>query len=281
MTKDTKQINEEKVCADSLVYHLKQQCGCNSVEIQQETNDPPDFWLTIDSIRFAAEVTSIVTGQGYRANSCNLQQAISASATQGNLLRGRYCLTLRDHPDIPKRNSQQWMQLIDSATSFIGTTYDVAETPDECLLLKDAEGRLAIKKISGNSAAIILTGPVGVKWEGKVEDELCQLMQVAVDKKREKLLKKGVPAQCPRSFLLFYDAYGYGGNEEAQKALLRVKGYDWFHSIYWAPSFSDKLNDLYPEEPGRSGIFLYSRDEAWWRHPTTKSNAIPVRATTI
>ena len=206
MAKDTKRIDEEIVCADSLAYHLEQKCGCNRVEIQRETDDPPDFWLTIDGIRFAVEVTSIVTGQGYRANSLNLKQAISESAAQGNLLRGTYSLTLMRHPEIPGRNSRQWAQLVVSATSFIGNTRDADATP-ESLLVKDTEGSLAIKKISGNGAAIGLLGPVEVKWEAEVGDELRQLIQRAVDKKREKLLKKGVPAQCPRSLLLLYDAY--------------------------------------------------------------------------
>jgi hypothetical protein len=65
MAKDTKRIDEEIVCADSFACHLKQKCGCNRVEIQRETDDPPDFWLTIDGIRFAVEVTSIAdSGSG-------------------------------------------------------------------------------------------------------------------------------------------------------------------------------------------------------------------------
>lgn len=234
------------------------------MELQRERDDPPDFWLTLDGIRFAVEVTSIVTNQGYRANSLKLKQAIFDSAA--NLLRGRYILTLMDYPDIPRRNSKEWKQLVVKATSYIDNTRDT-DTAPECMLLKNHEGSIAINKISGNCAAIGLAGPIEAKWEGEVEDELTQLMQTAVNKKRCRLLKKGVPNQGDRLILLLYDAYGLAESEDAQRALLKVKGYDWFHSVYWVESFTNKFNNLCPKQPGRSGIFLYSKDTTWWQIP--------------
>ena len=65
--------------------------------------------------------------------------------------------------------------------------------------------------------------------------------------------------------LLLYDAYGYGSLETAMRAALDVKGYEWLHSIFWAASFSDRPNVMYPDSPGRAGCFLYSKSEGWRR----------------
>ena len=58
-------------------------------------------------------------------------------------------------------------------------------------------------------------------------------------------------------------AYGYAEGEDAKIALRGVHGYDWFHSIFWARSFTDRTNELYPEEPGRIGLFLYTKEDRW------------------
>ncbi|MGA2275020.1 MAG: hypothetical protein ABSH00_15805 [Bryobacteraceae bacterium] len=106
-------------------------------------------------------------------------------------------------------------------------------------------------------------GFLGAKWEGEAQDELTALMQHAVSCKRSKLEQKGVPEQCRDIILLLYDAYGYGDAGDAGKALLRVRGYDWFHSVFWAESFTDRHNELYPHEPGRTGRFLCTKEGQW------------------
>ena len=72
----------------------------------------------------------------------------------------------------------------------------------------------------------------------------------------QKLENKGVPEHCGDVILLLYDAYGYGEAEDARKALLKAHDYDWFHSVFWAESFSDRPNELYPVEPGRTGCVI-------------------------
>jgi hypothetical protein len=104
------------------------------------------------------------------------------------------------------------------------------------------------------------SGVIGSKWEGEAQDELAGLMQERVQKKREKLEKKGVPEQCRDIILLFYDAYNFGDAEDARIALQRVHGYDWFHSILWAGV--DWLN---PDTPDRIGFFLYTKEDRWKR----------------
>lgn len=259
----TKKI-EEFVCADALAYWLKHHCGCQDVKIDKEEHDSPDFWITVNGEKFAAEVTSIVTDHTYHMRCRHLKDAIRRVACQGGDFSGTYVLSFWHRPEIPKRHSSQWRDIRDRATSFIQTTRADSSTK-EYLLLQDDHGRLAIKKRSAHGADVGLVGVKEVKWEGEITDELSQIMRDRIKEKRRTLEKKGVPAICPKIMLLLYDAYGYADPDAARKALSKVEGYDWFHSIFWAASFTDRPNQLSPENPGRNGTFLYTKNQNWKR----------------
>lgn len=256
------EFDEELVCSDSLAHHLQSYLGCNEVKVCRELNDPPDFWLDIDNEKYAAEVTSIVTGQGHHAACIDLKDALKNNALSEGVVRGSYCLQVAMQPKIPRKKSTEWRDLCDKALSFIRDTSSKDSTK-VVLLLDDNGGQLSIRKINADGASIGLFGAPGWKWEGEVHLELQGLIQDAVTKKRKKLEKKGVLKQCPKIFLVLYDAYGYGDVEDAKMALMGTNGYDWFHSVYWATSFTDRKNVLYPGSPGREGVFLYSKTDKW------------------
>jgi hypothetical protein len=266
--KRDRRIDEEAVCADSLAHYLKDQCGCREVSVVREDNDPPDFWLTIDGEEFAAEVTSVVTGAGYDAQCRKLKEAIGIACKEQGLLRGTYALVVRRHPRLPRTTSRGWRSLVSEASSFVSATKN-RNTADEVALLEVEEGSVGIAKVSSRGGAVALVGSPGVKYEDQVQDELWGVMEERVGEKRRRMEKKGVPCRCPRIMLLFYDAYGYADPEDARRALLRVAGYDWFHSVFWSASFANRQNDLYPESPGRKGVFLYSKNEGWWKGATS------------
>lgn len=258
-------IDEEKVCIDSLAHNLMHLHGCRGVNVHPEIDDPPDFWIDVDGLQYAAEVTSIVNGQAYHATCTFLKDMVKQKATDERVLVGTYLLKVRRHPDLPRRNSNEWCVLIGKVLSFIQNTASNKST-GESFILDDQQGHLSIQKTSSNNATVGLIYAPEAKWEGEVHNELQELMQEAVTTKRKKLEKKGVPTNCPNIFLVLYDAYGYGSIEDAQKALLCTDGYDWFHSVYWATSFTDRDNILSPDNPGREGTFLYSKIDKWWNH---------------
>lgn len=272
--KDSRRIDEELVCVDSLKQCLRERCKCREVGVERVSEDPPDFWVTIDGVRYGGEVTSIVTQEGYHANCKRLERDIRADAIRQRVLRGRYVLLIRGEPRLPKRPSREWAEMVGDTVSFIRTTQTGGCTEEGCLL-KNGRGHLRVKKVSDEGETVGLVRVGSAKWEGEIQDELYHQMQDAINRKREKLEKKGIPGVCGRIILLFYDAYGYGDIQDAQKALLRVDGYDWFHSIFWAASFTDRPNELSPENRGRIGYFLYSANERWWISRREPSRARP------
>jgi len=257
-------INEEHVCADALVYFLKNTLACHQVTIQQEANDPPDFWITINGEKFPAEVTSIVKDEDYRAQCRRLKDDIKEGAAKQGVLAGKYELEIMRHPKIPGRNSSRYRDLINYTISFIQNTRNVCST-DKILLIQNRRNSLSIEKLSNGNATVGLEGPIEVKWGGEIREELRDLMQNAIEKKRQRL--EPVKNMGHQIMLLLYDAYAFCDTEDAQAALLNVKGYDWFHSIFWAASFTNRKNEEFPQSPGRDGKFLYSREQRWWKNP--------------
>ena len=270
-TKPCKYIDKEIVSMDCLAHHLKDVHGCDcDVQRVPQGRDPPDFWMSVDGERFAVEVTIIVTSEPYHARCRELKDDIKTAMMDCAGTTGTYALVVSGHPALPKKKQKEWHDLVSRALCFVSTTQHVPST-DQHHLLEDGRSRLGIQKLNNEAATVGLLGPYGAKWEGEVVDELRKLMHDAVVKKRQKLENKGVPAECSRIILVLYDAYGYGDIEDAQKALLQVEGYDWFHSIFWAASFTDRANILSPAEPGRLGDFLCSKDRRWWHRPPTAS----------
>jgi hypothetical protein len=255
-------INEEHVCVDSFIQHLREIDSRQEITYRDEPNDPPDFWVTIAGVTYAVEVTSIVTDYGYDALCKKLVKAIRSESETNNGIKGKYALTIVRRPDIPRRGTPDWRTLVLTAVTRMR---EMSNTPcgTESCLLKDMNGYLEIRKMADHGAKIGLCRTPAVKGEGEVQEELTQLFKDAVDRKLVALEKKGVLHQCSNIILLFYDAYDYGDVEDVQKAFLNVQGYKSLHSIFLATSFSDIPNRLYPDTPGRRGVFLYSRNEKW------------------
>lgn len=253
-------IDEEHVCVDSFIQHIREIDSRQVITYCEEPNDPPDFWVTIAGVTYAVEVTSIVTDYGYDALCKKLIETIRSESQTNNGVKGEYALTVVRRPEIPRRGTTQWRTLVSIAATKIREMSNSLCEAEFCLL-KDANGYLAIQKCSDQGAKIGLCRIPVAKCEA--QKELTQLFQDAIERKLVAFEKKGVLHQCSNIILLFYDAYGYGDIEDVQKAFLNVQGYESLHSIFLAASFSDIPNKLYPDTPGRRGVFLYSRNEKW------------------
>jgi hypothetical protein len=282
MRRGVGKINEERVCIDSLVQHLRGLEEASVITAQEELNDPPDYWLSIGAQRFAVEVTSIVADQGYAALCRVLHTSVKEQCDSS--IVGTYALEVFRRPLIPKRGSVQWRALVSHIVSSLKSMSCSSEA-GAVALLRDKDGSLTLVKVgeAGRKVGLLSTE---AKWEGEMLEELSELLADRVETKRVKIEKKGVLGTCPDVILALYDAYGYADIETAQQALASVQGYDWLHSIYWVAGFSKRQNALYPDSPGRSGTFLYSKNQAWCSHAAPNSGrthrcaAPPVRPQT-
>jgi len=258
--RESGRIDEELVCFNSFVQRLREIDSGQEITFFKETNDPPDFWITVGGVEYAVEATSIVIDYGYDALCNYLLQSIRSESKANNAAEGKYAFTVVRRPEIPKRNTNQWTMLVSTAATKIQEMSNAPSGVESCLL-KDRKGYLKIQKLSDQGSTIVLCRVPAAKWEGEVQEELSQLFKKAIEMKREKL--KDVLHRCSNVILLFYDAYEYSDIEDAKQAFLKVEGYEWLHSIFMTISFSDIHNTLYPDTPGRRGVFLYSKNEQW------------------
>lgn len=268
----TKKIDEELVCAESILHTLKKMFAVQQINIVREENDPPDFWLTVEDRKFAVEVTSIVKDEQYLARSRDFEDAVRQKARLNKEINGTYIIYIQEPTTIPKKNSKEWNKLLEKAVSLI---HEKRDDGAKYSLYNDGRKSLTIQKTDPNGSNVGVLISTGVKSEGEVQQELSILMQASIEKKRENLIKQGVASECTDIIIAFYDAYGYGDIQDAQKALQEVRGFEWFHSVFWAASFSDRTNELWVTNPGRKGCFLHSREKSWMK---TKQANQPDRA---
>ncbi len=259
-------IDEELVCIDSFKHHLKSKGLAKVVDVTPEEDDPPDFWCTIDGERFAVEVTSVVDRSSleYRARCQQLADAMQAKAEAVGSMEGAYALVLHGKPTLPRRRSQQWRAVLDSAAAFIHRTQNATED-DALPMWADGRARVLLKRCS--TSGPIYVGPVGfvvAKWEGESREQVTKLIGERVNKKLARLggVDK-IMSVYPNVALLLYDAYGFCNIDDARAVLQTLPNYKWFHSIYWAASFTDRANELTPDQPGREGAFLWSKNSDW------------------
>ena len=254
-------IDEECVCIDSLVQRIRQLDGSTTVIVQREKSDPPDFWLSLSDRRLAVEVTSIVSDYGYPALCSALHSSVKGQCSG---IAGTYAIEVFRRPSIPKNGSNQWKALVAEAVTSLRAMSGSPST-NPVVLLREREGRLTLSKWGDAGSGVGLLRVPEAKFEGDAQKELSSLIGVAIAKKFEKCTKKGLGNVCDGVVLALYDAYGFGDIDTVRQALSQLQGYEWLHSIYWTSSFSDCRNMLYPDSPGRSGEFLYSKEEKW--HP--------------
>jgi len=255
-------INEEYVCIDSFIRHIREIDNIQEIEYCDEPNETVDFWVTIAGVKYAVEVTSISADDHYDALCYELLESICSECETSNNAKGTYALILSGRPRIPRRITCQ-RKLISTAATRIQEMSNAPCGVESCLL-KDTNGHLAIEKRSdqGNMVGWCISKQEA-KWKGVRQEELSHLLKDAIDKKLVKLEKKGVLHRCSNVILLLYDAYAYGDIEDMHQALSNIQGYEWLHSIFLATSFSNMPNELYPDSPGRRGTFLYSKNEHW------------------
>ncbi len=196
---------DEPVGIDSLVQHMREIYGGQEIpwRKEKEHNDPPDFWITVAGNEYAVEVTIIVDADSGCDALCNyLCDSIRTEADAVKDIIGKYALTVRERPEIPKRGTTRWKELVSRALTNMRAMSNSPCGAEVCLL-KDENGSLAINKLSNRGKTIDLGGPM--RWQSKGESlkELSRLFKERIDNKWCKVQKKGVLDACPHVILVF------------------------------------------------------------------------------
>jgi hypothetical protein len=258
-----RRIDEELVTIDSCRHLLMTCCGATVPPPTRIKDDPPDFEMIVDGHVHPAEVTSIaVTADIARhAQSKSFQRLVQRRAAASGSLSGTYAIVFTRNIQPPLPNSPSGKQLMVDALQYVHGTKDHVEAVAATLLTDDNGGTISIKKGSNTDAKIGAAIIDAAQWGGETVANVASLIQERVDEKLRTLANHDVDAT--NTFLLLYDAHGYADADMIAEAFDSVANYGSFHSVYVALSFTDRPNDLCPDEPGREGFFVFSRDANW------------------
>ncbi len=172
-------------------------------------DDPPDWFLTIDSVRYAVEATTIVeflASTGYKLSSVDISaslhrfvKSIEKSAIKEGILNGAYIVALCPIPNFARNRCK----LHDDLMRYIRDTRDLPDA-DEYILGYVGHQRISIKKIHDNKNYVAEGISFGAKWEGDAQKDLAQFISQALSQKVDKLRHITDPI-----ILLLLDEYHY------------------------------------------------------------------------
>lgn len=106
---------KNEFCIDSLVQYMRKLPGCPDVSFREESDDPPDFWLSVAGREFAVEVTAITTGADYHNRTRELLQAVKEDSPSDCTWQGAYAFRFHGVPrsqrEIQRRGSNWLLKL--------------------------------------------------------------------------------------------------------------------------------------------------------------------------
>ncbi len=258
--KNSNRIDEEQLCMNCFVGYLKYKIGCREIQAKREPKDPPDYWLKVDDKKFAVEVTILTKNAGYFPRCKRLAKAIEMEAKDNGWLCGKYILDILGGPEIPKRDSLAWKEIVKESLSYIYQTMNLSGA-DKKILKRDSKGVLGMEKLSNNGAYVATLGS-NAKFEGQIQEELREIIQKSISMKRNIL--QGFLSYCSEIILLFYDAYIYADIMDVRRAFKEIEGIDLFHSIYWVQGLKRNTKKSSNENIYSRGYFLFSKDKSWF-----------------
>jgi hypothetical protein len=232
----------EEFCKKKLSEYLKPRLGTVPTHWQRlpKGEDPPDFYLTLGDTTFAVEVTQtevmrrVRVGVGqlrqetYESTHKQFVEEVEQAAHQAGILNGTYGvsflspMTASDYPRAKKHVLQELLHYIDE-TQFVD------DAPRKVVFFEQWDV-CWIMKLHGESNRVF---EVLQWWEWPespdVRDFVCRMLQDAVDKKKQKLEKKGIPK--PR-ILLLLNTYPFANQAMYHDCIYTVHSLDFFHTIF-------------------------------------------------
>lgn len=200
----------------------------------QDGDEPPDYYLHMDKIKYPVEVTRLVEqvetprGQipktGIDASARDIAQQVQKEAIQRGILKGKYFISFpyayRDFYDSRKKLIIQILDFIDQTQPDIRV--DIADIKIE------GESYCLIQKTNNleNSVAVGAFQPSS-KFELEAFNEGCQLLEKVINNKAKLLSKLDQP-----KILLIIDQYNFVEPENYLRCISKISAVSEFHTIF-------------------------------------------------
>ena len=228
------------------IQAIQWQCG----------DEPPDFYVLVDGVRYAVEVTimmdKIKIGEKavlpYKKNRDNFDKwvktEIKPQALEENILRGEYIVMITK--PIPSF-SEIKRSLHNDIISFIRETQN-AESTSWHVVHKRGRELCQVIKSKNNGSNVIFGGPVISARENEMNETMCQLLDDRLKTKTRLLQNITEP-----KILLLHNQYGFVDPMDYVKCKPEQSLLNPFHTIFITRH--DKKYSV-----------LHSKNDSWLKH---------------
>jgi hypothetical protein len=244
----------EEFCKDSFDTYLRKVALIFSPhweEVQQEA-EPPDFFLSINSTRYAVEATMLIHKLDVETKNHLplrtigdfldkfIKNEIEQVVRSNGYLRGAYTVVFpKPIGNFNKVKGAIQRELL----SYISNTQAVTKCAPRTVY-KEGRQECRIEKSHDKADKVVTSRPVISKWEGEALDEAKQLLNDRVDEKGRRLLNISNP-----KILLLHNKYLFADSETYKTCISDVPSRHFFHTIFVAESNYDGGKILYSMEP--------------------------------
>ena len=206
----------EKLCKksfDKYLRKIKTDLKLIWKDVEQK-DEPPDYYLYINNIKYAVEVTILINKVNVGLNNHYpvgiirdylekfVTEEVETSARQNNILKGNYLVVFSK----PIYNFTEVKNIIQSKLlSYIYDTRNADKAPQK-VIYKKREQECIIEKVDNKIDNVVMGGPIILKWEGEILDEAILLLNDRLDDKEIKLRNIYEP-----KIILLHDQYPFSG----------------------------------------------------------------------
>lgn len=251
---------DEEQCREAFDTFVKRFMSCSRVTWEQvaQQNEPPDYYLLLDGMRYAVEVTTIMEMVSFLGGRRPLPLGVIADefrqfvkdvesvARQKGSLRGHYLVIFNKPIDHFSSVSEQISQRL---LDYIRRTSSLETAPEEIVFRKSVPEQMpqvcSIQKLGLLPDRVLCGGPVLWKWEGDAISDLCGLLNDSLDNKTQKLSKIANP-----KILLLLDDHGFADQEMYEQCVPRLRLLNRFYTVFVV-------------QDGGTGFVLYSGCAEW------------------
>ena len=224
----------------------------------KQKDEPPDYYLFVDGIKYAVEVTRLMWKINVGANNPLPPRTIrdllrefvvevESTARAQNYLHGVYLVIFPK----PIDNFESVRSSIQSELlNYIQQTQRVINAPSE-LVYKNGRQKCVIEKMRDDENKVNMGGPSFGKREGEIFDDTKQLLAERLSNKEIKLKNINYP-----KILLLHDEYPFSDLEAIKANILSIPSLPSYHTVFITGS-------------SKKSAVLYSQDKKWKREIET------------
>lgn len=249
-----KSASEEfcKSCFDKYLRELLPDSNIVWEDVEQR-HEPPDYYLTLNSAKYAVEVTILILKADIGTKKALpigivrdilrkfVIDDVETTAKENNILHGAY-LVIFSKPITNFTSVKGGIQ--DALLSYICGTQGVSKAPSR-VIYKSGRQECSIEKVHGDEDKVVMGGPIISRWEDEALIEAQQLLDDRLSEKEHRLRKISYP-----KILLLHNKY-------------HLAEYEIFKKCISTSPFLLSFQAVFLVESNGKSFMLYSKDQVW------------------